>query len=47
VSLREKEAVVAFDPEQVTVEQIIDAVTRAGFQASVKGQRSTPPPLGR
>ena len=48
VSLREKEAVVSFDPEQVTVEQMVDAVTRAGFQASIKGtQRSDPPPAGR
>jgi len=48
VSFRAKEAVVAFDSEQVTVEQIVDAVTRAGFQASVKGtQRSVPPPAGR
>jgi len=47
VSFRAKEAVIAFDPEQVTVEQMVDAVTRAGFQASVKGtQHSAPPPLG-
>ena len=47
VSFRAKEAVIAFDPEQVTVEQMVDAVTRAGFQASVKGtQRSAPPPKG-
>jgi copper chaperone CopZ len=48
VSFRAKEAVIAFDPEQVTVEQMVDAVTRAGFQASVKyTERSAPPPAGR
>ena len=36
VSLRDKEAVVAFDPAQVTVEQMVDAVNRLGFRASVK-----------
>jgi len=40
VSLRDKEAVVAFDPAQVTVEQMMDAVKRLGFQASVKGAPS-------
>ena len=48
VSLRAKEAVIAFDAEQVTVEQMVDAVTRAGFQASVKQtRRSAPPPAAR
>ena len=48
VSFRAKEAVIAFDPEQVTIEQMVDAVNRAGFQASVKRtQRSAPPPAGR
>jgi mercuric ion binding protein len=48
VSFRAKEAVIAFDPEQVTVAQMVDAVTRAGFQASVQGtQRSAPPQTGR
>ena len=48
VSFRAKEAVIAFDPQRVTVEQMIDAVTRAGFHASIKGaQRSEPPPTGR
>jgi len=36
VSFREKEAVVSFEREQVTVDQMIAAVTRAGFQASLK-----------
>jgi copper chaperone CopZ len=48
VSFRAKEAVIAFDPAQVTVEQMVDVVARAGFQASLKGtQRSAPPPAGR
>jgi copper chaperone CopZ len=48
VSFRAKEAVVAFDPERVSVEQMVDAVTRAGFQASLKAtQRSAPPSTGR
>jgi len=48
VSFRAKEAVIAFDPQRVTVEQMVDAVARAGFQASVKGtERPTPPPTGR
>jgi copper chaperone CopZ len=48
VSFRAKEAVIAFDPEQVTVQQMVDAVSRAGFQASLKEtQRSVPPPAGR
>jgi hypothetical protein len=42
VSFREKEAHVAFDPEQVSVQQLIDAVNRLGFCASVK-----PPPPPR
>jgi copper chaperone CopZ len=36
VSLRDKQARVTFDPARVTVEQLIDAVNRAGFRASVK-----------
>ena len=36
VSFRDKEARVAYDPARVTVEQMIDAVSRAGFRASVK-----------
>jgi copper chaperone CopZ len=48
VSFRAKEAVIAFDPAQVTVEQMVDVVNRAGFQASLKGtRRSAPPPTGR
>jgi copper chaperone CopZ len=48
VSLRAKEAVVAFDPAQVTVEQMVEAVKHLGFQASLKGsQPSATPPAGR
>lgn len=35
-SLEGKQAVVAFDPSQVTVEQLIEAVNRIGFKASRK-----------
>lgn len=36
VSFRDKQARVSFDPEQVSVEQMMDAVHRVGFRASVK-----------
>lgn len=36
VSLRAKEAVVTFDPEQVTIPQMIRAVDRLGFRATLK-----------
>ena len=36
VSFRDKEARVVYDPGQVTVEQMIAAVDRAGFRASLK-----------
>jgi len=36
VSFRDKEARVTFDPAQVTVEQLIEAVNRAGFRAGLK-----------
>ena len=36
VSFRTKEAVVVFDPAQVSVEQIVEVVQQAGFRASVK-----------
>jgi copper chaperone CopZ len=35
VSFRDKEAHVTFDPDQVSVQQLIDAVNRLGFRASV------------
>jgi copper chaperone CopZ len=36
VSLKTKEAVVAFDAGQVTVEQMIAAIDRLGFRATLK-----------
>ena len=36
VSLKTKEAVVSFDTAQVTVEQMIGAVERLGFRATLK-----------
>lgn len=38
VSFRDKEARVTFDPAQVGVEQMIEAVNRLGFRASLKRQ---------
>jgi copper chaperone CopZ len=37
VSLRTKEAVVTFDPAQVTVAKMIEAVDRLGFRATLRG----------
>jgi copper chaperone CopZ len=36
VSLRSKEAVVVYDPTQVTVPQMLEAVDRLGFHAALK-----------
>ena len=36
VSFREKEARVVYDPAQVSVEQMIETVNRAGFRAALK-----------
>jgi copper chaperone CopZ len=36
VSFRNKEARVSFDPARVSVEQLLEAVTKAGFQPSLK-----------
>ncbi|MGH2368686.1 MAG: cation transporter [Chloroflexota bacterium] len=36
VSFRDREARVTFDPTQVTVNQLIEAVARSGFRAAVK-----------
>jgi copper chaperone CopZ len=46
VSFQKKEAVVTFDPAQVRVEQMLEAVRRAGYRASLKspGAQPTPPP---
>jgi len=38
VSFGDKEARVAFDPAQVTVEQLVEAVKKIGFCASLKRQ---------
>ncbi len=40
-SFRDNEARVTFDPDQVTVEQLIEAVNRAGFQAALKARGAT------
>jgi copper chaperone CopZ len=46
VSLKAKEAVVTFDPAQVTVPQMIEAVDRLGFRAALKSASpsAVPPP---
>jgi copper chaperone CopZ len=36
VSFRDKQARVTFDPAKVSVEQLIDAVKRIGFRASLR-----------
>ena len=36
VSLRDKQARVTFEPGQVGLEQMIDAVNRLGFKATLK-----------
>ena len=36
MTFRDKEARVVFDPEQVRVDQLIEAVNRVGFRASLK-----------
>ena len=38
MSFRDKEARVAFDPAQVSVEQLIEAVKQVGFGAFLKRQ---------
>jgi copper chaperone CopZ len=47
VSFQKKEAVVIFDPAQVRVEQMIEAVRRAGYRASLKSPRAEPAPPPR
>jgi copper chaperone CopZ len=44
VSFQAKEAVVAFDPTQVSVEKMVEAVNRLGFRASIKRAKGAPPP---
>jgi copper chaperone CopZ len=36
VSFRDKQARVSFEPTEVTVDQLIEAVNRSGFRASLK-----------
>jgi copper chaperone CopZ len=38
MSFRDKEARVVFDPAQVSVEQLIEAVKKIGFRAPLKRQ---------
>jgi copper chaperone CopZ len=38
VSFRDKEAHVTFDPAQVSVEQLVEAVNKVGFRASLKNR---------
>jgi len=44
VSLKGKEAIVDFDPTEVTVTQMLEAINRIGFRASMKGSPSSPAP---
>jgi copper chaperone CopZ len=41
VSFRDKQARVTFDPDRVGVEQMIEAVNRIGFRASLKAAEPT------
>lgn len=47
VSFRAKEAVIAFDPTQVTIEKMVEAVNRLGFRASLKRGEGAAPPESR
>jgi len=48
VSLRTKEAIVTFEPTEVAIPQMIEAVDRLGFRASLKSSpSSTTPPTRR
>jgi len=47
VSLRAKEAVVTFAPADVTVSQMIEAVDRLGFRATLKSSPPSAPPTMR
>jgi copper chaperone CopZ len=39
VSFRDEEARVTFEPTEATVDQLIDAVNRSGFRASLKSAK--------
>ena len=43
VSFRDRQARVTFDPDQVTVEQLIGAINKAGFRAELKGGKGAEP----
>ena len=44
VSFQAKEAIVAFDPTQVSIDKMVEAVNRLGFHASLKrGEGAAPP----
>jgi len=43
VSFRDRQARVTFDPDQVTVEQLIEAINKAGFRAELKGGKGPNP----
>jgi hypothetical protein len=47
VSFRKKEAVVVFDPTQVSVEGMVEAVNRLGFRASLKRAAESVPVVPR
>ena len=47
VSFRAKEAIVAFDPTQVSVDRMVEAVSRLGFRASLKRAEGAAPPARR
>jgi copper chaperone CopZ len=47
VSFRTKEAIVTFEPAEVTVPQIIEAVDRLGFRAAAKSPPSPARPSAR
>ncbi|MBI1846560.1 MAG: heavy-metal-associated domain-containing protein [Candidatus Rokubacteria bacterium] len=36
VSFKDKQARITFDPDQVSAEQLVDAVNRIGFRAALK-----------
>jgi copper chaperone CopZ len=40
VSFRTREAVVAFDPAQVSIEQMLDVISHLGFRASINAARA-------
>jgi copper chaperone CopZ len=44
VSVETKEAVVRYDPAQVTIEQMLEAVTKVGFRAAPRDDGRAPAP---